>query len=100
VIFSKEDPDQAAVIELREQIGERINALAKQGMQIQVDRPAAILEAILDAVMGEGELRIAWERQWALGVSDMLDNAEAQIRQAKLTAGVAMDPRVQNQIRR
>jgi len=98
VIFDETDPEQAMIVALCGSNIERITALAQQGVQLNLDRSASVLEFLLDQIAGDSEARLTFERDQAQSIADNLDSIEAQIRQAKITQGVATDPRVLQQI--
>jgi hypothetical protein len=99
MIFDPDDPAQAEVIRLREELNTRTQRMAAQGLQIQFDRAGALLEFLLDHVAGASPERIEFERAWSQSGVDQLEAAEQQVRQARLTQGIAMDPRVVTQMR-
>lgn len=89
MIFDPNDPEQAAILATRERNAQRLAAFAQQGMPLTVGgRTEGILELLLDAVLGTSPERLAFEREQAENIAGLLDQAEAQVRQQKLTAGV------------
>lgn len=99
--FDESDPQQALILELRKSNGERIQTLQQRGIQVQIGgRTEGILELLLDAVLGDSDTRMQWERDQAEAVANVLDQMEEQIRNQMLTQGVGMDPRVVQQIHR
>ena len=85
--FDPEIPAHAEILATHARNQERIVALANQGIQVNIDRASALLEFIADRLDG-GPDRLDFERRWADSISDVLDQGEAQVHQAKILQGV------------
>lgn len=79
-----DDPDQAEIIARNERTDARVQALLRQGVQMQFD----VSDLLLEHVLGVGEARVAYERDVSLAREQLMDDAESQIARARLTQGV------------
>ena len=88
--FDPDIPEQAEILAIQTRNQERIAALAQQGIQANIDRSSALLEWVADQLSVDAPVisRLEFEKQWAQSISDLLDQGEAQIRQAQIMQGV------------
>ena len=83
------DPDNADHADLRALRNaniERANALGARGVGIDTNRQGAVLEFLLDQLVGTGPTRLAFEFEHATEIAQMLTMAEEQVRRAILMA--------------
>lgn len=96
-----DDPDQAMLSDLLRSNAERLSALAQVGTPVHVQgREGAVLELLVNHLLGNSPERIAFETRWNTLIADQIDQAEKMSLNARITQGAASDLHVIEQLNR